>query len=279
MRFAELVIGASWKIGRPMGIDLELHVSWFVVMVLITVSLATSFYTPFDIPIAFFLGAVSAALLFISITLHELAHSYFAIKYGIGVHRIVLFMFGGVAQIKQEPPTPGAEFVIAIAGPLCSFGIGMLLLLIGWLLLPLWVPAFHFWVAFDQIISGSITGGNSYLAGCVALLGYVMLLNFVLATINLVPAFPLDGGRLLRAMLWRLLHNFEKATVIASAAGQLVGGFLMGGGFFFLFEPDVLNGVWLILLGFFLFRAARVAYNRARMTQHHLFIYPEERSF
>lgn len=257
MKLFQYIISQSWKIGRVMGINLEIHITWFVVLILITFNLAHSIYQ--GIPVAFLLSFVSVILLFASITIHELAHSYFALRYGIGVQRILWFMFGGVAQINHEPKTPRAEFIIAIAGPACSFLIALIFFGGGLFLFPqMTTPE----TKFSQILMGVLDGTliatyNPWKASIIILLVYMMFLNFVLATINLIPIFPLDGGRILRAVLWRILRNFKRATIISARIGQFSGGSLIVWGIIDTFRGYYLDGIWVILIGLFLFRAAQ----------------------
>jgi Zn-dependent protease/predicted transcriptional regulator len=238
----------AWEIGRALGIPIRVHPSWFLVFFFVTWSLATG-YLPEALPgLSDFrywgMGAVAAVLLFVSVLLHELGHSYVAQRYRIPIGQITLFLFGGVAQMRAEPPSPKAEFLIAIAGPLVSFALGAMSL--GLAAASEWWP---------------VTSGGQGFAVLGGLLG---LVNVQLGLFNLIPGFPLDGGRALRAGLWAWGHDFHAATSRAAflglAFGLLLAGFgvvLVGGAIAGLFEPSIAsNGGWLMFIGAFLFGAA-----------------------
>ena len=189
------------------------------------------------------LGVLTTILFFVSVLAHELGHSFLALRNRIPVKGITLFIFGGVAQIAEEPKTPGAEFRIAIAGPLVSLAL-----------------AIFFGIAYllDQQIP--------YLAAPSA---YLMRINFILALFNLIPGFPLDGGRVLRAFVWWLNKDFYKATKVASFSGQIVAFGFIGFGVLSLFRGDFMNGLWLVFIGWFLQNAAATAYAQTNL-QHQL---------
>ena len=175
-------------IGRILGIPIDLDYSWFLIAILITWLLAVNYY-----PAAlkgstsgeyWLMGAVTAVLFFASIIVHELAHSWVALRYKIPIHRITLFIFGGVSQIAAEPPNAAAEFLIAIAGPITSFVLAGVFFL----------------------LEGSL--GN--FAPALAVAKYLALINGLLGVFNLIPGFPLDGGRVFRAIVWGVTKNFRK---------------------------------------------------------------------
>jgi Zn-dependent protease/predicted transcriptional regulator len=243
--------GPDWQIGRILGIPIRVHASWFLIFAFVTWSLATG-YLPDMLPglsDAHYWGmaGVAALLLFVSVLLHELGHSYVALRYRIPIRQITLFIFGGVAQMNREPPGPRAEFLIAIAGPLVSFALGGVLL--GF-------------AALANVGQGLIALGM--------LLGSV---NLQLGLFNLIPGFPLDGGRVLRAGLWAWSGDFHQATRHASLAGQgfgvalavLGGVFLLGAAMGFMPGPLAANGGWIILIGVFLFAAARGSRRQAAL--------------
>jgi Zn-dependent protease/predicted transcriptional regulator len=238
----------AWEIGRALGIPIRIHPSWFLVFFFVTWSLATG-YLPEALPGLsdsryWGMGAVAAVLLFVSVLLHELGHSYVALRYRIPIGQITLFLFGGVAQMRAEPPSPKAEFLIAIAGPLVSFALGALSL--GLAAASEWWP---------------LTSGGQGFAVLGGLLG---LVNVQLGLFNLIPGFPLDGGRALRAGLWAWGQDFHRATsraaLLGLAFGVLLAGFgavLMGGAIAGFFDPSTAtNGGWLMFIGAFLFGAA-----------------------
>jgi Zn-dependent protease/predicted transcriptional regulator len=238
----------AWEIGRALGIPIRVHPSWFLVFFFVTWSLATG-YLPEALPGLsdsryWGMGAVAALLLFVSVLLHELGHSYVAQRYRIPIGQITLFLFGGVAQMRAEPPSPKAEFLIAIAGPVVSFALGAFSLSLA--------AASEWWPA--------PSGGQ----GFAVLGGLLGLVNVQLGLFNLIPGFPLDGGRVLRAGLWAWGHDFHGATSRAAflglAFGLLLAGFgavLLGGAIAGVFDPSTAsNGGWLMFIGAFLFGAA-----------------------
>jgi Zn-dependent protease len=238
----------AWEIGRALGIPIRVHASWFLVFLFVTWSLATG-YLPDALPgLSDFrywgMGAVAAVLLFVSVLLHELGHSYVAQRYRIPIGQITLFLFGGVAQMRAEPPSPKAEFLIAIAGPIVSFALG----------------AFSLGLAAASEWWPLSSGGQ----GFGVLGGLLGLVNVQLGLFNLIPGFPLDGGRALRAGLWAWGNDFQRATsraaLVGLGFGVLLAGFgalLLGGAIGGLFDPSTAsNGGWLMFIGAFLFGAA-----------------------
>lgn len=228
----------AWKIGSIMGIPIRVHFTWFVVFGLITWSLST-FYFPKaapDLPaVSYWVkGTLASLLLFASVAFHELAHSVVARRYHITIESITLFIFGGVAQMKGEPPHPKAEFRIALAGPLSSFFLSAL---------------FYY-------------GTLNTAGGTRALFAYVAQINLIIGLFNLIPGFPMDGGRVLRAYLWQRKKNYFYATQKASAIGQKIALFFIFFGVFSLFT-DMPGGLWLMLIGWFLYSAAQASYQQA----------------
>jgi Zn-dependent protease len=222
------------RLGKLIGIPIELHLSWFLVFGLLTWSLATGLlpqeYPELSGPALWALGAVTSILFFGSVLAHELGHAVLALRNQVPVRRITLFIFGGVAQIEKEPPTAGAEFRIAIAGPLVSLAMSASFGLL-WLL--------------DQAIP--------YLAAPSIWLARI---NLMLALFNMIPGFPLDGGRVLRAAIWQFSGSFSRATRIAAGVGQLTAYGFIGFGIFQMFTGQFINGLWLIFIGSFLQNAA-----------------------
>jgi Zn-dependent protease/CBS domain-containing protein len=238
-------MNASLNIGKIWGIPISLHLSWFLVFGLVTWSLAIGYfpqeYPQLNSAVYFFLALITSLLFFGSVLAHELGHSLLAIRNQIPVKGITLFIFGGVAQIAQEPRSPGAEFRIAIAGPLVSL---VLAIIFG----GLWL--------FDQAIP--------YLA---APSFYLARINLILALFNLIPGFPLDGGRVLRALVWQFTGNFQRATRVASFSGQLVAFGFIGFGIFSIFDSNFFNGLWLVFIGWFLQNAAASAYAQMNLSE------------
>ena len=224
------------QIGSIWGIPIKLHASWFIVFGLLTWSLSRDLVNSTNPLTGLLIGLVTTLLFFGSVLAHELGHSWLALRDGIPVHSITLFIFGGVAQIEREPHSPLSEFKIAIAGPITSFlvaGVFGLVYLLGQQ-----VPLF---------------AEPGY---------YLMRINFILALFNLVPGFPLDGGRVLRAAVWAYKKDFRQATRIASISGQVVAYIFIGWGILTLFLGQVSNGLWMIFIGWFLQNAASTAYQQ-----------------
>jgi len=238
----------DWEIGRALGIPIRVHASWFLVFLFMTWTLATG-YLPEALPGLSIerywgMGAVAAVLLFLSVLLHELGHSYVAQRYRIPIGQITLFLFGGIAHMGKEPPHPRAEFLIAIAGPVVSVLLGA-----GCLALAAATEA---------------SFGTSGTQGFVVLGGLLGLVNVQLGLFNLIPGFPLDGGRVLRAGLWAWTKNFHRATGQAAAMGILCAGLfagfglaLIGGSLVGAIDQSTAgHGGWLLFIGAFLFSAA-----------------------
>jgi Zn-dependent protease/CBS domain-containing protein len=229
-------------LGKIFGIQIGLDYSWFLVFALLTWQLAVSYYpTEFKdwSPALYWLmGAVTAILLFASVLLHELGHSVVAIRYGVPVRAITLFIFGGVAQIATEPPSPMAEFLIAIAGPLVSLALGI----IFWLL--------------ERVVRGS-----EPLLGLAEYLAYI---NIALVLFNLIPGYPLDGGRVLRAIIWGATNSMRRATLIAANVGRFFGLLFIFFGVWQVFSGN-LGGLWIAFVGWFLDNAATAQAQQATL--------------
>ena len=221
-------------IGRVLGIPIELDYSWFLIAALITWMLAVNYY-----PAEFkggtsteywLMGAVTAVLFFGSIVVHELAHSWVALRYKVPVSRITLFIFGGVSQIAGEPPSASAEFLIAVVGPLTSIALAALFFLLEPLLVNI--------------------------APALAVAKYLALINALLGLFNLIPGFPLDGGRVFRAIVWGINKNFRRATLIAASTGRFFGFLFIVWGVWQALRGNVANGLWIAFIGWFLESAA-----------------------
>jgi Zn-dependent protease len=228
------------SLGRILGIPIGLDYSWFLAFILITWTLAVSYY-PAEFnnwPVAqYWLVAVATALmLFVSVLLHELGHSVVAIRYQIPVRRITLFIFGGVAEIGAEPPSARAEFWIALAGPAVSLALAVIFGLLQFVL----------------------TG----LAPLLALAEYLAYLNGMLVLFNLIPGFPLDGGRVLRAVIWGITHNLRFATLIAANAGRGIAFLFILLGVWQMLSGNFGSGLWIAFIGWFLENAASAQVHR-----------------
>jgi Zn-dependent protease len=231
-------------IGRVLGIPIDLDYSWFLIAALITWMLAVSYY-PVELRGGtsaeyWLMGAVTAVLFFVSIVVHELAHSWVALRYKIPVHRITLFIFGGVSQIAGEPPSASAEFLIAVVGPLTSFALAAL---------------FYF---LEPLFAN--------IAPALAVAKYLVLINGILGLFNLVPGFPLDGGRVFRAIVWGVNKNFRRATMIAASTGRFFGFLFIFWGVWQALRGSVANGLWIAFIGWFL-ESAAVAQIQQQMVQ------------
>ncbi len=241
------------RIGRIMGIEIYLHSSWLIIAGLVMWSLASA-ALPADFPEvagAARLGMAGAItlLFFLSLLAHELAHSVVAITRGIPVHRITFFLFGGMAQTSTDSRSPGEEFYIAIAGPAASFLLAVLF--------------FGVWYL------GQGQGWSPLVVGSA---GYIGALNFLLGMFNMLPGFPMDGGRVLRAVLWKATGSVTRATRWASMVGAGMAWLLIGYGVWKAFTGAVMGGVWLVFIGWFIRHAARASY------RHHLMATVHERT-
>jgi Zn-dependent protease len=253
----------SLSVGKIFGISIDIHLSWLVIFGLLMYSLSTTYYVNYTSRfIAWFFGFFSTILLFASVTAHELTHSFFALKSGVNVRRILLFMFGGVANITSEPPKPSAEVKIAISGPICSYTISAFSLLIFYLISFKPIQKYGFW----QIVDLSLTRQISQLLGNWApfagLFFYIALVNFILGTFNLIPAFPMDGGRVLRALIWKITGSFVKATQISSIISRIIAFSIGVLGSYLILNKYFFVGIWNIIIALFLYRAALRSYKR-----------------
>ena len=228
----------SFRLGTFAGIDIYINYSWLIILVFLIWSLATNWFAvlyPGWSPALYWItSTIAALLLFVSVLLHELAHSVVARARGLSVKNITLFIFGGVSNIEQEPKSPGVEFQVAIVGPLVSILLGGLAFL---LLLPL-------------------RGSNTPVA---ATLGYLAITNVVLGIFNLVPGFPLDGGRVLRSIVWRISGSLRTATRAATLTGQVIAYLFILVGIWLFFGGNVFNGIWIGFIGWFLLSSAQSA--------------------
>jgi Zn-dependent protease len=222
-------------LGKILNIPVNVDYSWFLIFILLTWSLAISYYPSefkqWPTPWYWILGAVTTIMLFISVLLHELGHSFVALRYKIPVRNITLFIFGGVAQISSEPPTAMSEFWIAVAGPIVSFLLAGLF-------------------ALSELIVSS-------LAPLFAVMKYLAYINGTLGLFNLIPGFPLDGGRVFRAILWGASGDFRKATRIAAGVGRAIAYIFILVGVYFIFSGNFSGGIWIAFIGWFLENAAQ----------------------
>jgi Zn-dependent protease/CBS domain-containing protein len=249
------------RLGRIFGIEVELNWSLIFIFLLITWSLASGFeamHSTWSTGLSWGIAVVAAILFFASILAHELAHSLVARSQGVPVRRITLFIFGGVSDIQREPPSPKAEFLITIVGPLTSIILGIIFIAVSG-------------IPLNELVTSSQVNTNSLsnLAPIQTLLFWLGPINIILGIFNLVPGFPLDGGRVLRSILWAATNNLRRATRWASYAGQGVGWLMIGGGVAMIlgvqlpfFGKGLINGIWLAFIGWFLNTAASNSYRQ-----------------
>ncbi len=225
------------------GFKVNLDISWFILAVLIAWSLATGvfpeYFSGLEKATYWWMGIAGAIGLFVSIIFHEFCHSIIARYYGIPMKGITLFVFGGVAEMEDEPQSPKVEFLMAIAGPASSVLLGGVFYLLG------------------------KAGKNAGLPMSVnGVLAYLSWINIILAVFNLVPAFPLDGGRVLRSILWAARHNLRWATHIASSMGAAFGIFLIVLGIVSFISGNFIGGLWYFLIGMFVRNASQMSYRQ-----------------
>jgi Zn-dependent protease/CBS domain-containing protein len=243
------MLGNSIRLFRVAGIDVGVHISWFVIFALVTWSLAVGVFPSFPglsgRPewVYWVLGAITALLLFASVIVHELAHSLVAKSRGLQVRSITLFIFGGVSNLAGEAKNPSTEFVIAVVGPLTSFVIAAVAFVI------------------DAVVPASA-------AELHAVLSYLVYINVALGLFNLIPGFPLDGGRVFRALAWSLTGSLRRGTEIAAFVGQLVAyGLLLIGFYLILVQGELIQGIYFAAIGWFLQSAANSSLQQVLVEQ------------
>lgn len=229
-------MATSWRVGTIRDIPIEVHPSWVITFFLVSFTLAVGLF-PAALPdrsaaLYWPMAVITALLFFSSVLVHELAHAFTALAHRIPIRRITLFIFGGLAQIGGEPKRPGVEFQVAIAGPLASLAIAA----VGWAFAVLFT-----WFRWEP-------------PAVVA--AYLFRINLALALFNMVPAFPLDGGRVLRAILWWRMRDMDRATRVVSALGQAFAMLLMFFGITGLFAGQLIQGMWFAFIGWFLYQAS-----------------------
>ncbi len=237
-------------IGKAFGISLRLHYSWFIIFVLVTWALTASYfpteYPTWSLGSRIAAGIITSLLFFGSVLVHELMHSIVSQRQGIPVQSITLFVFGGVSQISEEPKLPKDEFRMAFVGPLSSLVIGGILI------------GVYFGLRNSNIFAVQFITAIAYW------LGYI---NLALGVFNLIPGFPLDGGRVLRSLVWWRSNNLRNATKIASNIGRVIGFLFIFGGIWLVFAGYWINGIWFALIGWFLESAAVGSYRQLLMQE------------
>lgn len=238
---------SSFIIGKIKGIIIEVNISWFIIFFIVTYSLATSYfpvlYPDFSISTNWLLGCIITVFYFVSVLLHELSHSLVSKRLGIPVNKITLFIFGGIARLDREPDSPGDEFKISIAGPAMSLALFALFMLL------------------EKILNRF---GASQVV--VVTLSYLSSVNLLLAIFNLIPAFPMDGGRVLRSIIWRVTGDLQKATKYSSSMGTLFGNIFIVLGVILVFNGSLLSGIWLAFIGWFIIQLSLSNYQTMLIT-------------
>ncbi|MCC7367656.1 MAG: site-2 protease family protein [Chloroflexi bacterium] len=237
---------SSFTVARIRGIPIGVHYTWGIAVVLMTWSLAAGYF-PMTYPgwsreAYWLVGAASAVLLFISVLLHELCHSVVAQARGLVVSSITLFIFGGVSNIASESDDPQDEFLVAVVGPVSSLAISGVC-----------------WLALQALPSATSPLG--------ALVSYLATVNLMLAIFNILPGFPLDGGRVLRAILWGATRSVVRGTTIATVVGQILAFGFIGYGLLLIFEGSALSGLWIGFIGWFLNSAAEATRRHVQMEE------------
>lgn len=242
------MFGKGITLFKLFGFRVRIDLSWLIILVLVVWSLAggvfPSRYGGFTWQVYLAMGVAAAFGLFASIIFHELCHSLVARRYGMPMKGITLFLFGGVAEMGDEPPSAKAEFMMAIAGPLASVVVAATFLALSW---------------------GATAWGWPWFV--VGVLRWIGIINVILVGFNLIPGFPLDGGRVLRAVLWHFKRDLRKATQIASRVGAAFGMVLIAFGFLNLLVLNPLGGLWWILIGMFVRGAAKQGYQHVLIRQ------------
>ncbi|MGA7670384.1 MAG: site-2 protease family protein [Nitrolancea sp.] len=237
---------ASWKLGRIRGIEIGVHYTWIFIFALLSYSLAVdyfpSLYDNWTTGQYWTISVIASLLLFASVVAHELGHSLVAIARGIPVKNITLFIFGGVASLTQDTQDAKTEFQVAIAGPAVSFVIAAVSLGLSYLM----------------------RNVNSQLEG---IFFYLAMANGLLVAFNLIPGFPLDGGRVFRSIVWGITHSMDRATNIAGTLGVIIGYLFIVLGVFVMFAGVLISGIWFVAIGWFLQNAAQQSMQQLRMEE------------
>jgi Zn-dependent protease len=252
----------SWRVGRIAGIEVGIHYTWLLALFIFTWLLGQGFSTTYPGWYSYYYwiaGFLATFTLFISVLINELAHSLVARSRGLSVSTITLFILGGVSNLAEEPENPGVEFAMAIVGPLSSIALGFIFWIIWYLITKTWVlPVFSVNIPASKQTMG------------LAIVGFLAYTNIILAIFNLLPGFPLDGGRVFRSIIWRTTGNLYRATNIASIVGRVFGwGFIALGVVLAIFTQfGFLNGLWFVFVGWFLNSAADNSRSEVTLREH-----------
>jgi Zn-dependent protease/CBS domain-containing protein len=251
---------SSWRLFRVAGIDIGVHYTWLFIFILFSWSLAAGIYPQqhpgWTTATYWTAGVVTTLILFISVLLHELAHSLVAQAKGMKVSSITLFIFGGVSNLEEEPEKPRTEFAMAIVGPLTS-------LVLGFIFWALAIAIAGHGVSFLDLING-----KNQPTALDAVMGYLGWINLSLAVFNLLPGFPLDGGRVLRSILWGSTHSLQKATNAAATVGRLFGWAFIAFGVYEVLGGNWVGGIWIAFIGWFLMSAADASRREITLREH-----------
>ncbi len=234
------MLRSSIKLFKIFGIEIRLDYSWFIIFALLIYYFGFSYF-PAILPglntgFTAIITLVTVLLFFFSILFHEVSHSIVAKKMGIPVSRISLFIFGGMSEIEKEPDKPTTELLMSIAGPIFSLFLGVIFVII--------------WYLTRKIAAISLPAG------------YLAFVNLALGIFNLLPGYPLDGGRVLRSIIWKTTKNLKRATFIASTIGRVVGFIMIAVGIYFIFTNNFINGIWLAFIGWFVQSSAYLSYRQ-----------------
>ena len=244
----------SIQLARVFGIRIGASPSWFVVLFIMIIGLSSSYTDRYPDTTAYSVAVASAALFFVSLTLHELGHALVARRHGIGIAGIDLWFFGGIAKLDRDSRSPGEEFRISAAGPAVT-----LLIIVACIAIGLAVSGSQ-----DFLDAVALNGNPS---PGLALLGWLALVNAFLFVFNMVPAFPLDGGRIARAAAWKITGDRNRGTRFSARLGQIFSYVLVGGGIYLLVRGDPYTGLWFIVLGWFLGQTATGAVASSRFSE------------
>ncbi len=237
------MFGKTIKLFTFFGFDVRLDASWLIIAFLVTWSLSSGYfprlYPELSSTVHWTMGIIGALGLFFSILFHEFWHSFVARGYGLPMHGITLFLFGGVSEMSEEPPSPGIEFYVAVAGPLSSIVLGFIFFALS-----------------------AVAGSLSVPVQAAGIIGYLALINWVVAVFNLLPAFPLDGGRIVRSALWKWTGDLRQATQSASYTGVVFGILLVILGAVNMLSGNIIPGMWYVIVGLFIRGTAQMAYKQ-----------------
>jgi Zn-dependent protease len=230
-------VGGSFNLGKVFGIQVRLHYSWFIIFMLVTVTLV---YPNWSQPLSWVMGIITSLLFFASVLAHELAHSLVGRVNGVPIKSITLFIFGGMAQMTREATKASAELKMAVAGPACSLAIGGFFGLVWFL-------------------------SRGTIEPVAEMAGWLAIINVALAAFNLIPGFPLDGGRVFRASMWYFSGNYQRSTQVATRVGQGIAYTFIAGGIAIMFLfGEWLSGLWLVFIGWFLQSTASMSYRQTQ---------------